>query len=119
MIEAQLVAHLADLAPHMYPGAAPLGYTTPAVVYNRIATDPNDDLSGWTGEGWLTFQIDVYDPAYLVAKELAADIRDRMIEWDDETVQSVTWIGETDMIDETTDISLFRTMLQFRLYATL
>ena len=54
-----------------------------------------------------------------IAKELAADIRDRMMEWDDDTVQSVTWISETDMIDETTDTSLFRTMMQFRLYATL
>ncbi|RSU77413.1 hypothetical protein BRX37_06030 [Sphingomonas sp. S-NIH.Pt3_0716] len=119
MIEAQLVAHLAALCPNMYPGAAPLDYSTPCVVYNRIATDPNDDLEGWTGEGWLTFQIDVYDPSYLAAKELAADIRDHMIEWDDDTVQSVTWIGETDMIDETTDTSLFRTMLQFRLFAVL
>lgn len=119
MIETQLVTWLQDLAPNIYPGAAPLDYSTPAVVYNRIATTPEDDLQGWTGEGWVSFQIDVYDPGYRTAKELAAEIRDRMLAWEDDVVQAVSWSGETDLIDETTDTPLYRTMLTFTLCAKL
>lgn len=119
MIETQLVAWLQNLAPQIYPGAAPLEYSTPCVVYNRIATDPLDDLEGWTGKGWVSIQIDVYDTSYLTAKTLAASIRDRMLAWEDDVVQAVTWSGETDLIDQTTATTLYRTMLTFSLYAKL
>lgn len=119
MLEIRLVEWLADLCPHLYPGAAPLDYDCPAVIYNRITTDAEDDLDGWTGTGWASFQIDVYDPDFITAKTLAADIRDRMIEWDDDYVGAVSWTGEHDLIDQTTDTALYRTMMTFRLFATL
>lgn len=119
MIETSLVAYLSDLAPNLYPQAAPLGYSVPAVIYNRASTVPVEDMDGDISWGWVVLQIDVYDPSYLAAKELAHDIRNHLVVWDDDGVQSVTWSGETDSIDETTDDQLHRVMLTFSVFCAL
>jgi hypothetical protein len=119
VIETEIVAWLSDIAPNMYPSVAPLNYTTPAVVYNRTSTDSEDDLEGFHNIGWISFQVDVYDPSYLIAKELAHDIRDRLLEMDDEIVHNVSFVNETDMVDETTEVSLHRVMLTFLIYGVL
>ena len=119
MLETALVAWLDDLAPNLYPLAAPLDYATPAVVYSRVSTQDEMDLDGGNDMGWIVMQLDVYDPSYLTAKELAHDIRDRLLSWDDDVVHAVTYTNETDIIDETTDTSLYRVMMTFLLFATL
>jgi hypothetical protein len=119
MLETALVTRLADLAPQLYPGRAPTDYDTPAVIYNRLSTQMEDDLDGVGDMGWVVMQIDVYDPSYLAAKELAQDIRDHLAIWDDEQVHSVTFVNETDMIDETTEATLYRVMMTFLFFAAI
>jgi hypothetical protein len=119
MLETALVTYLSHLAPDMYPGRAPTNYDTPAVIYNRLSTQMEDDLDGVGDMGWVVMQIDVYDPSYLAAKELAHDIRDHLVIWDDEQVHAVTVVNETDMIDETTETTLYRVMMTFLFFAAI
>ncbi|MDH2134929.1 DUF3168 domain-containing protein [Sphingobium yanoikuyae] len=119
MLETALVTRLADLAPNMYPGRAPTNYDTPVVIYNRLSTQMEDDLDGVGDMGWVVMQIDVYEPSYLAAKELAQDIRDHLSIWDDEQVHSVAFVNETDIIDETTEATLYRVMMTFLFFAAI
>jgi len=116
MFEQSLFARLKTQAANVYPGTAPLNYATPAVVYNRINTDPLNSLDASADSAILVIQVDVYDPSYLAAKQLAKTLRDDLVEWNDGV--SVSWNNETDMVDETTEKTLFRTMLHFTVFAS-
>jgi hypothetical protein len=117
MLEAALVTRLAVVAPNMYPGIAPKDYATPAVVFNRIHTQPVRDLATPINDAWVVFQIDVYDADYLTAKTTAKAIRDALSGWSDEDVASCVWDNEQDLVDNTTEITQYRTMQTFLLFA--
>lgn len=119
MIEDRLYAKLRTVADNVYQIVAPKKYRTPAVVVNRIGTETvrDTDLDEQTA-GWVTFQIDVYDPILLTSKMKARAIRAALKAWVDPTIASVTFESETDMVDDTTDVSLFRTMASYRLFVT-
>jgi hypothetical protein len=119
MLDTLLTTRLRTIAPKIYPIKAPKNYATPCVIYNRLSTDFARDL-GTEGEcGFVVMQIDVYDPIYLTAKALAAAIRKNLTLWSDAAIQSVECADEHDMIDETTGVSLYRTMLTFVIFADL
>ena len=119
MLETALFRRIGAIAPNIYPNVAPERYSTPAVIYNRLDTDPERDLDGETGTGFIIAQIDVYDPKYLVAKQLADTIKNNLVAWQDEEVQSVGWTGSNDMTDETTAVTLYRTRMTFVIFANL
>jgi len=116
MLEATLFKRLKTLAPNLYPGAAPEKYKTPAVIYNRIDTDPARDLDGETGQSFIIAQIDVYDRDYLTSKNVAKNIRVNLTAWEGDEVQAVSWVGENDSIDNTTPVSLYRTRMTFVIF---
>ena len=118
MFETALVARLGELAPNMYPLAAPKPFSTPAVIYNRLMTEPVNDLEGNPTSAVIHLQIDVYDPSLGTAKALATSIRQNLVEWTDDDVQAVSWTGEDDWIDQTTEVSLYRTRLTFLVFAS-
>ena len=118
MIEKKLAARLSTLAPNLYPLKAPKNYRTPCVIYNVLHTDPIRDLDrGVAPLCAYIVQVDVYDPRYVAANTLAKSIRDDLVEWSDDGVQAVDWTGQTNMIDDTTDIEIYRTMMTFLIFA--
>lgn len=119
MIEGKLFTKLRTVADNVYPVVAPRAYKTPAVVYNRIGTDTerNIDADEQTS-GWVTFQVDVYDPVLLTAKTKARAIRAALKAWVEPTVKAIVFEGELDMVDDTTEVSLFRTMSSYKLFVT-
>ncbi|ATI54168.1 DUF3168 domain-containing protein [Sphingomonas melonis] len=118
MIDAQLVERLNTLAPNMYPLKAPKNYEQPCVIYNLLHVDPVRSVdSGASDRAYLIYQIDVYDESYTKASTLAKAIRDDLVEWVSEDVQSVAWTGATQTIDDTTEVALFRTMMTFLIFA--
>jgi len=126
MLETSLVARLAPIITNLYPLVAPkktpenAATWMPAVLYNRSDTVPVDDLSvGITANAKLWLQVDCYDYTYLAAKTLAETIRENLEVWVDDEVQSVSWTGEHDTIDNTTESTLYRTMLNFEIYVNL
>ena len=119
MFETSLVSRLSPLAANLYPLVAPKDYVTPACVYNRSDTAPTSDFAPGTTNAQIWLQIDVYDLTYLGAKSLAESIRKYLETWSDNEVQAVQWTNEHDMIDNTTETELYRTMLSFTAYVNL
>lgn len=117
MFAIALTNRLETLAPNLYPIVAPLDYERPAVIYNIINTDPVSDLDSGADLAFIKLRIDVYDASYIDSKTLAKAIRDDLEAWMDDDVEGVTWTDETDMIDDTTDLRLYRTMLTFSVLA--
>jgi hypothetical protein len=119
MIEAKLYARLKTVAANVYPLAAPKGYKSPAVIYQRVTTVPDRDLDeDLHEEAWIDFQIDVYSPSHIEALTLAKTIRTCMKTWQDEDVHTVAYISFDDTIDNTTEVPLYRVIAFYKLYAT-
>lgn len=120
-MEPKLYARLKERASHVYPLIAPRDYEKPAVVYNRIDTTPIQSFDNDEENGFVTFQVDVYDEEYKTAKALARSIRKHLRAWIDEdgSIQSCLWDTELDMVDDTTSTKLFRVVMRFRVFGTL
>lgn len=118
MLEAALVQRLAPLAPYLYPLRAPKNYAQPCTIYNLLHCDPVRSVDSGASE-WAHYvvQIDTYSESYKTAHDLARAIRDNLVEWTSDDVQSVAWTGTTPMIDDTTDVALFRAMSTYLIFA--
>ncbi len=117
MIEALLDARLLTITPNVYPGAAPLHYQRPCAIYNRIGTEPTRDLDDDDPTAIITFQIDVYSTLQNEAITIARAIRDSMKAWDEGDIQCVAYTARQDMVDNTSEIQLFRVMQFFEIMA--
>ena len=119
MIEQHLYARLKTVAANVYPNVAPLNYKTPAVIYQRIDTEPMGDLDvGVATEGFVTFQVSVSAPVFGDAMTLARAIKSNLATWENDEVQSVSWLNEHPMTDDTTDVTLHRVLLFFKFYSS-
>lgn len=119
MIETKLQARLKTIAPNVYPLAAPKSYLRPAVVWNRVSTDPTRDIGDDLEDTmFVTFQIDVYSTLYDEAKALSDTIRASLKGWIDPDIQSVSWSDERAGVDQTTDVQLFRVMVFYTVFCT-
>ena len=119
MIDHMLVERLYALAPNLYPLRAPKNYSTPCVVYSKLHCDPVRSVdSGASDRAWLIYQVDVYDPSHKAAHDLAKLIRDNLTGWTSNLVQSVAWTGTTSLIDDTTEVPLFRAMSTYLIFAS-
>jgi hypothetical protein len=119
MIEETLYARLKTQAANVYPLVAPKAYQRPCVVYNRVATEVVQDLDlddGTDQKTFLTFQIDVYSESFFQAKTLARAIKKNLRQWRDLDVQAVAWTDEHSTSDTTTELTLFRVMMFFKLF---
>lgn len=116
MIDKPLTARLKTLTPNVYPNAAPTTYKTPCVVYQVIDTETFNDLDSFSNEAFVTVMLAISSPVYGDAKALAAAIRQNMQSWNDDGVQSASWIDETSGVDNTTSTMLHRIMLFFKFY---
>lgn len=119
MLETSFVARVASITTDIYPMVAPKDYQTPCVVYNRSDTIPVATLKAGSENAKIWLQVDIYDRHYLGAKALAETIRRNLEVWVDDEVMSVSWNNELDMIDNTTEVTLYRTMLSFSVYVNL
>jgi hypothetical protein len=109
---------LSTFTNNVYPVVAPLDYERPAIIYNIVNTNPVNDLNTNADLAFIRLRIDVYDTDYITAKTLAKSIRESIEAWRDDDVEGATWEDETDMIDDTTDLRLYRVMLAFSVLAT-
>lgn len=119
MIEELLYARLKTHAANVYPLAAPKAYQRPCVVYNRVATEMVEDLEfsdGSDAQSFITFQIDVYSDSFLQAKTLARTIKKNLRVWRDLDVKVLAWTDEHSTVDTTTELSLYRVMMFFKLF---
>jgi len=116
MVDYKLVERLKTLCPNVYPGAAPLDYQRPCIVYNRIKTDPTRDLDDSDDTATVTFQIDTYSTLQTEAISLARSVRDSMKAWQDDDVQCAAYTARQDMIDNTTETQLYRVMHYFEVF---
>jgi hypothetical protein len=117
MLEVKLCDRLLTVCPNVYPGAAPVGYKRPCVIYNRISTDPTRNLDDDDETATVTFQIDVYSALQTEALQLSANIRANMKAWQDPDIECVAYTSRQSMIDNTTEVQLFREMTFFELFA--
>lgn len=84
--EADLKAHLqadssiqSNVADRIYPLLRPQGSSTPAIVYTRIAGQPQNDLDGLDGSLLqIRVQIDVYSQGFETTRILAELVRTRL-----------------------------------------
>lgn len=119
MIDQLLVQRLCPFAPNLHPLRAPKNFKQPCVIYNLLHCDPVRSVdSGASDLAFYVYQIDVYDESYVTAHEVARAIRDDMVEWTSDDVQSVSWTGTTPMIDDTTEVALFRAMSTYLICAS-
>lgn len=116
MFEKLLTARLKTLTPHVYPNAAPTDYKTPCVVYQVMDTETFNDFDGFSGDSFVTIMLAISSPVYGEAKALAAAVRENMEDWNEEGVQSVSWIDETGGADNSTAVMLHRIMVFFRFF---
>ena len=117
MIEEKLYARLQTVAANVYPLVAPLGYNSPAVVYNRVGTDSVRDLTDDAQtKSFVTFQIDTYSPRYLEAETLARTIRNNLKAWEDPDVELVAYTDKHSSVDNTTQTQLYRVMTFFQVF---
>ena len=117
MIENKLYTRLKSVAANVYPVVAPVTYQRPCVVYNRTGTETERNIDDDPQTcGWVTFQVDVYALTLLESKTLARTIRASLKAWVDADISAVTWVNELDMVDDTTDVSLYRTMTSYRVF---
>lgn len=117
MFESALVARLDPIISNLYPGVAPLDFAPPCAVYQVSNSQPYNDLSDDIDVSLKTLHIDVYSPSYLTSLTLAKAIRSNLVSWHDDDVQAVTWIDESDIVDETTELKLYRRALVFHVVA--
>ncbi|WP_179640946.1 DUF3168 domain-containing protein [Sphingomonas guangdongensis] len=115
-----LTTLLLSVSPNVYVAKAPLDYSTPAIVYNHLATAPVDDLNADLDDleehAFALIQIDVYDPDLKVASALARTIR-RKLRTTVERDFGVTWTECFSDTDETTERTLHRVVMRFRVFA--
>lgn len=116
MIEKLLTARLKTLTLNVYPNAAPTDYKTPCVVYQVLDTETFNDLDSFASDAFVTIMLAISSPVYSEAKTLAASVRNNMQEWNEDGVQSVSWIDETNAVDNTTATTLHRVMLFFKFF---
>ena len=117
MIEPLLGDRLETVTANVYATVAPTNYLTPGVVYQRLQTEAIGDLDGLAEEAFITFQLSISSPVFGEAKLLARAIRNNLRDWQDDTVQAVSWIDEIAAVDNSTETPLHRVLLFFRFYA--
>lgn len=120
MIEVAITTKLATVAQNIYIGAAPEGYSTPCVVFNRFMTNNPSDLTGDDSEyEWYSLQVDTYDPDATASLSLAKLVRRAFVTWSDSTVIACSLKDEAVSIDETTQTPLYRVKQEYLVYAAL
>lgn len=119
MIDQLLNARLKTCITNVYPSVAPTAYALPCAVYQLLETQVTTDLDGSVGdEGFVTFQISISSESYGQAKILARAIRNSLIIWKENGVETVEWLDEHMMADTTTQATLHRALLFFKFYTT-
>ena len=124
MIESKFYSRLKTVAANVYPLAAPRSYTAertetpraPAVVYQRVNTDPQSDFDELDEQAWIEMQVDVYSTSHVDAETLARTIRTSLKAWQDADVQTVAYTNHHSSVDNTTDVALYRVMTFYRLF---
>lgn len=116
MADQLIFDRLRSHCPHVYPGAAPQGYSEPCIVYNMIGLDPSRDLGDADDTAVMTYQIDVYSTRKTVATQMARAIRDDIKSWDDHQLQCMAYTNRADFIDQTTETKLYRVMQLFEMF---
>lgn len=116
MIETRLADRLGAITPHVYPNVAPKSYKTPCVVYQVLETEPFNDLDGFSTEAFVTVMLSISATKISEAKALGRVMINDLREWDDDHVQTVSWINETAAVDNSTSTTLHRVMLFFKFY---
>ena len=119
MIDSLLYNRVSEVHSNTFALRAPEGVTFPCVITQRISTVPVRDLEGADGSADFVFQVDAYANGYTAAKALATTLRHQLDGWTATGVKSCAYLGESDMIDETTNTTLYRVMQEYRLFADL
>ncbi len=97
----------ARIYPMLRPPADPL----PAVVYQRIATDPAKDLGGDTGIDAVRIQVACWSATYAGAKALGAAVRAAVT-----GAAAMKATTEMDLDDRDNDTGDYRVLLDFRIW---
>lgn len=108
MIEATLYTRLTTFAgltalvnTRIYPLICPQGVTYPAVVYQRISTEPREScMVSDAGIARARIQITAWAETFTAAKAIADQVRQALQRWTTTGVQGTFVIGEYDLYDE-------------------
>lgn len=93
-----------------YPLQIPQNGALPAIVYQRIANTPNNQLEGKPTLDQVRMQIDAYAKTYKAAKLLGKSIRTAM----ENAPFSATLQSDDDLFEPETDV--YRVSLDFYIY---
>jgi hypothetical protein len=83
--------HAARQLDRVYPLIAPDGVARPYIVYQRVAANTENILSGGSGLVNTRLQVDVYATTYAQAQSVAAAIDALMADW---AVQNVSVLSQ-------------------------
>lgn len=115
MFEKLLTARLRTVVTNVYPLVAPMNYKTPCAVYQRLDTEAIEDLSGDISEEFVTFQVAISSTDYSEALTIAQAVRQSIVEWQDDSIDVMSFVNETMGVDNSTETALYRALLFFRI----
>lgn len=99
MIETSIYSSIKTLASgRVYPMILPENVSMPAIVYQRISSDPIKSLDGESGIDYVRIQISTWGASYKSAKETSAAVRSAL----NASSMKITIDNETDDYDPET-----------------